>query len=174
MGKSSRAKQERRSRPTFSVEQAGLVTSLRGIENRYATIWPSWIKDLDSLKALRGRDPAFNWPDWCLVPVGLTNNLVKLAATAGCPEDQNNSGEPAMGLRITSEVAAMYAWRQGKGIYYFDETLAAALLETEGTDMLPVEALMHLPEWGICIPVPRALEAQLPGYGTVDICGNGK
>ncbi len=160
MGRSSRRKQERRNYHDM-VGNTGIVAAIRRIESQCTSTWPSWIESLDFVRAGRGHNGIPDWPDWCIVPMGLINNLLR----AQIHWDESQASDfllpDDMDVTVTSWVAAIYAWRQGKGIYYFDETLAEALLETEGTDALPTEALMHLPEWGICVVVPQRLQPLL-------------
>lgn len=53
-----------------------------------------------------------------------------------------------------ARLAGLAAWRATQGIYQFDPDLYAALITTP-VDLLPVEILTLLPEWGIYVETPE-------------------
>jgi hypothetical protein len=51
-------------------------------------------------------------------------------------------------------LAALCAWRMGKGVYRFDPDLLQELWETPVTGEIPGEILLHLPEWCVYLELP--------------------
>lgn len=148
MGRSSNRKAERRLR-LGGVEAAPLVSGLRNFESLLDVKYPSWASKLDYFRGMNGREGLPAWPEWCLLPMSATQAVVS---------DGGKIQSPKVWIPPMQEMAALYAWRQGRGIYCFDEDLAENVLETTGIDELPVETLMHLPEWGVCVIPPKALK----------------
>lgn len=159
MGRSSRRKEVRRAQ-YGSKDIAEIVAALHAVEVRYNRINFAWIEALDMLRTSRGKSGFPNWPEWCLLPMGavadVASEVLQVVQTRFVAF--SGPGEPNAVLTAMREMAALYSWRQGRGIYRFDDDLVEALLETEGTDSLPVEALMHPPEWGVCVVVPQKLQ----------------
>lgn len=146
-----------------SKDDGAIVAALAAIESRYRGMNSTWIEALDMCRANRGKAGFPKWPTWCLLPMGAAGRVVRslLQVERTRYVAVSGNGKRDSTLDAANEIAALYAWWQGKGIYYFDDDLAEALLETENTDALPVEALMHPPEWGVCVVVPQKLQPLL-------------
>ncbi len=128
---------------------AQVVSGLRYLESFFNTEFPSWASTLDGFRELNGRDGLPKWPECCLMPMAASGAIV-----SRCGEIQ----DPTVWILLMQEMSALYAWRQGRGVYCFDEDLANGVIQASGIDELPVEAIMHLPEWGVCIVPPKALD----------------
>lgn len=48
--------------------------------------------------------------------------------------------EPDTGMRLRADVASLYTWRAGQGVYVFDADLVDALKRTRFNDRIPTEA----------------------------------
>lgn len=97
---------------------------------------------LDDCHAGKGDDGTPDWPDWCYVPIAAS-----LAATVhhDLPTD------------LAGVLAALSAWRMTQGIYRFDSTLYASLIETPVTSDIPADTLYRLPEWCVYVETPEGV-----------------
>ena len=97
-----------------------------------------------------------SWPDCCILPINA-------AATYLCA----SSLSPVEAAAVAAELTACYLWRQSKIIYSYDAALAATLAEqvddTEDTDILPSDLLLHLPHACVYIKAPELIE-HLDGF----------
>ncbi len=108
-------------------------------------IYPGCWKQLDGFRQARGKDLPY-WPDWCYLPLAASYAVV--SADAGTERiSPLRSGD-------VGRIGALAAWRPTQGIYRFDETLYQALIDTPISGDLPVDVLMHLPEWCVYIETP--------------------
>ena len=122
-------------------------------------LWPKMMPgcydSLDNLKGVKteGRE---SWPDYCELPI---NAAFTYLIEAGLQEVEASAG--------AAELTACYLWRKNKIIYSFDEELAATLAdqakETEETDMLPSELLLH-PPYPIIYIKASGLQKQYDGF----------
>lgn len=83
------------------------------------------------------------WPDWCGLPMAaamaiLTRYTSSRAEAAYLATASNNA---------VAKLTAALLWSRSKGVYQFDETLAQTLMTQPVDDKLPVESLLHLPEY---------------------------
>jgi hypothetical protein len=101
---------------------------------------------MDELRASRGQGNVDDWPEWCLLPgdapyaIATANGLVNSEVINMTPVDQ---------------MAAFYAWLQGKNIWQVDADMAAALLRTAMDVEIPTDVLYYLPMWGPYILAPE-------------------
>lgn len=101
---------------------------------------PDAWRDADDFRAA----PPMPWPDWCFLPIAGWQAIV-------------GQGRPLTSLPQiirAAELAALGAWRVTQGIYRFDPTLYAALLDTPLDGELPHALLQRLPAWGVYIETP--------------------
>ena len=62
-------------------------------------------------------------------------------------------------------VSCLSAWRTGKGVYTFDPTVLAELMDTPVAGNIPVEVLRKLPEWCVYVVYPKELwDEQVHGF----------
>lgn len=97
-------------------------------------------------------DGVISWPDYCPLPIAA-------AATYLVSAIKLTDREAAM---VCAELTACWAWRRQKVIYRFDPDIASALAEQayglKDTDVLPADALFHLPYPCVYIKAPGILE----------------
>lgn len=97
-------------------------------------------------------DGEISWPDYCPLPIAA-------AATYLVSAIKLTDREAAM---VCAELTACWAWRRQKVIYRFDRDIASALSEQayglKDTDVLPADALFHLPYPCVYIKAPGVLE----------------
>lgn len=115
---------------------------LRDIGHKYPLAW-AWY---DRFRQERGKEVP-DWPDWCYCPMASAYSIIS--------QDSNLNGNLAASRDI-SILAALAAWRVSQGIYRFDTTLAAAIMDTPITD-LPINVLYRLPEWCVYVEAPPDL-----------------
>lgn len=121
-------------RPTLFLRQMG---------HKYPTAWGQYEK----FRQMRG--PAFEeWPDWCYCPMAAAYAIISQGKAINTVPD---------GPREIAVLAALATWRVSQGVYRFDPTLAAAILETPITG-LPVDVLYNLPEWCVYVEAPAGLQ----------------
>lgn len=104
-----------------------------------AHAYPNAWKLFDLLKKNQGKEPDFEWPDWCYMPIAGGFAI----ASEKRPLQLSKLAHPAI-------ITALGTWRQTKGVYRFDDTLLKDLIKTDVED-LPKEVLLRLPEWCIYI-----------------------
>ena len=110
------------------IEQA--VQSMRTRMRRVEEVFPDVWRKLDEMRSKNNRG-GLRWPSWCLCPVS--------ASVAICTHTNS--------MDMASELAALYAWRCGQGIYRIDEDLAEALTRTDLGEKIPPGVVFRLPEW---------------------------
>jgi len=54
-------------------------------------------------------------------------------------------------FRRSQTLIVLGPWRITRGVYCFDEALSSALAETDPADQIPIDVLLRLPEWAVCI-----------------------
>lgn len=72
-----------------------------------------------------------DWPTWSFAPTAVAYPI---------------AGDQPM---LAAKLMTLAAWRMTKGIYRFDPTLMAALVDTPLDAAVPVDVLRRLPEWCI-------------------------
>lgn len=121
------------------------IDHLESVSRDYPGIWPQY----DRFLGMRGRGLP-EWPSWCHCPMAAAYAIVSGGGDARV--------SPARSLEI-ARVAALAAWRPTQGIYRFDVTLLAELLETPVTGDLPTDHLLRLPEWCVYVELPESTGA---------------
>ena len=111
---------------------------LRGLSQAY----PRFGEGVDRFRAGKGSADLGDWPDWCFLPLAAWIAI----ATDGKP------GTPSILDTIgATYLAAIGAWRYSKGIYYFDDEVRSALIQTDIAGDLPADVLLRLPEWSVYV-----------------------
>lgn len=91
------------------------------------------------------------WPDYCRLPVNATVTYL-----------QKTGMERTQASVMASELTACWMWRQERVMYCFDPSLAEVLagqaMESDDTDVLPAELLLHPPHPIVYIKTPGLLE----------------
>jgi hypothetical protein len=110
---------------------------------RVSALYPKFWTHLEEFRARSARGKMPSWPGWCYCPMAGAGAIIS-AASGGGPV-------PSAKLHGMSELAALGAWRPGKGIYVFDNDLASALSRTPISGTIPANVLQRLPEWCVYI-----------------------
>lgn len=124
---------------------------LRAFDARHPGIWEFFAR------CRRDR----NWPDWCYVPVEAAHAFIGremgLAGGEAILRESLRRGDPALlAAGYDAGIAStMAAWRMGRGIYIYDADFAAALAGTSLAGEIPVDVLLHLPEWAVYVELDR-------------------
>jgi hypothetical protein len=129
----------------------------------YSRVYPSAWKQVDRLRAGRGKDLPF-WPDWCFLPLSGAYAVVSTEA-----ERQGIDVTDLKNLHLINDVGivgALAAWRVTQGIYRFDPDVYQAVIDTPITGDLPHDILFNLPEWCIFVETPGLdfMGRRLNGY----------
>lgn len=85
------------------------------------------------------------WPSWCWLPVAASYAVVSGGGENRVPPER----APDVG-----RLAALAAWRVTQGVYRLDETLLGELWDSDLDGALPVDTLLHLPEWCVYVETP--------------------
>jgi hypothetical protein len=110
-----------------------------------------------ALRSRRGKDGFPDWPDCCYVPAWYVERHIVAEGRASFPLER--AYDPMI-------LAALCAWRMGKGIYRFDPDLLQELWETPVTGEIAGEILLRLPEWCVYLELPgHALGKDMPIQG---------
>ena len=122
-------------------------------------LWPKMIQGCyEQLDILAGakEDKTLWWPDYCRLPVNATVTYLQK-----CGMDRRQASVMA------SELTACWMWRKNKVVCSFDRSLAEMLAEqareSDDTDVLPAEVLLHPPLPIVYIRTPGLLE-QIDGF----------
>lgn len=76
------------------------------------------------------------WPEWCYAPLAVAAPVFD---------------RPYVAAKLT----ALATWRMTQGIYRVDSTLLASLVNTPLSGHIPVDVLLHMPEWCVYIELPQ-------------------
>jgi hypothetical protein len=104
---------------------------------------------------------AHEWPRHTFVPLREAGQIV---ATAWRKRDRHTT--PSAIAEETCALAGFASWRVTQGIFRFDPTLSAALVDTPLTGDLPVSALTHLPHWCVYVETPGRTMPLVSGNAT--------
>lgn len=115
---------------------------LAAVTRAYPDAW----RQAEQFRQLRGGKLP-RWPNWCYLPLAGGHEIARAGKSA--------SPKPSM----PAILCALAAWRMTMGIYRFDQTLFAALVDTPIEGDIPTGALYRLPEWCIYIETPGIPEA---------------
>ena len=120
-----------------------------------ATLYPGAWRLVDEYRAGRGTHYP-DWPDWCFVPINATAGIVASDAGVSILDLPRRFPER---IPDAARLAALASWRMTQGIYRFDPSLYAALVDTPVTGDLPVDVLLRMPEWCVYVETPGHLYA---------------
>lgn len=111
---------------------------------------------------------AHGWPRYAFLPIAEAGKIIARAwRKHNCLPAPGVTAGDVLGDEACT-LAGYAAWRVTQGIYRFDPTLAAALIETPLTGDLPVSALTHLPHWCVYVETPgRTMPRVLGGETTL-------
>lgn len=133
--------------------------------SRYGDMLPGVWRDLDGLRAARGRGLP-TWPAWCFLPIAATMGYLANRYASHYGEIDSGGDSPtsaeSFAAMYAARFTALYAWRATKGIYRFDPDLYLAVANTPLDSPIPIELLDRLPEWCCFIETPN-LAFTLPG-----------
>jgi hypothetical protein len=109
----------------------------------------------EGFRAARGA--GFDWPDWCYLP---------LAGAYAIVSGGGSNRVPLARMGDVARIGALATWRMTQGIYRFDPSVFAAVIDTPVTGDLPVDALMRLPEWCVYVETSglQAYASELHGF----------
>lgn len=156
-----------RSSSTIVCEQSGGLGMSQPFEKRTCRprdhlvaagrLYPNAWRQVDEIRAVRGREGMPNWPDWCFMPM------------AGCYAIVSGGGPMRVLLQDAGDIgrlAALGAWRVTQGIYRFDPALYEAIVTTPVDGDLPHDVLYRLPEWCVYVETPGLewLNSQMHGF----------
>lgn len=113
---------------------------LAAIAREYPDCW----RTLDELRADVAAQ-GVTWPPWCWLPVAASYAVVSGGGEARVPLERSQD---------VGRLAALSSWRVTQGVYRLDETLLGELWASDLDGALPVDTLLHLPEWCVYIETP--------------------
>jgi hypothetical protein len=115
---------------------------LRACARKYPRAWRLLDMFRDRREELGG------WPAWCFCPLSGSYAIVS----------EGFEGQVIPDLASESldigRIAALGAWRVGQGVYWIDETVRDAVLDTPINGEIPVKVLLGLPEWCVYVALP--------------------
>jgi hypothetical protein len=175
MGRARRLKEQRRWERSDQGQVVGrLMRHLAWADGRYPHGWAS-------LAASRARDP-HEWPAWCWCPASFSLAIAE-AEIANWDNDERDADgffsddyfaliSDEKGLmartragRYGAVLAALAAWRETKGVYWFDRELLAALEDTTLDADIPAQVLLRLPEWCLYVATQAGLTGRAETSG---------
>jgi hypothetical protein len=115
------------------------MSILKGLEAKYPRVW----KAAEKIRRERGRRMP-NWPDWCYMPMGAWFAVANAAGWQ--PTERPVIDVPTM--------AALGAWRHGKGVYRFEPEIFEMVYNTPPLGNIPTDLLLRLPEWSLYVELP--------------------
>ena len=122
-------------------------------------LWPRIIRgcyeELDILAGAKADETVW-WPDYCRLPVNATVTYL-----------QKTGMDWKEASVVASELTACWLWRHSRAVFRFDrsltEVLAGQAMESDDTDVLPAQLLLHPLEPIVYIKAPGLLE-QVDGF----------
>ena len=122
-------------------------------------LWPRMIRgcyeELDILAGAKADETVW-WPDYCRLPVNATVTYL-----------QKTGMDWKEASVVASELTACWLWRHSRVVFRFDRSLAEVLagqaMESDDTDVLPAQLLLHPREPIVYIKAPGLLE-QVDGF----------
>jgi hypothetical protein len=114
-------------------------------------------RGVDKVRAAHARD----WPRHTFLPLREAGQIVTAAWRTHGRQDTREAL-----ARESCTLAGLAAWRVTQGIFRYDPTLAAALVDTPLTGDLPVSALTHLPHWCVYVETPGRTMPLVSGGST--------
>ncbi|USR37573.1 hypothetical protein L1F06_012785 [Ectopseudomonas hydrolytica] len=124
---------------------------LESVGSQYPGAW----KQFDAFRADRGKGLP-DWPDWCFMPIAAGYAIASGGGANRVPLERVN--HPAV-------LTALATWRMTQGIFRFDETLRAALLDTPLSGGLPTQHLFRLPHWCVYVETEGLTWSDIPLEG---------
>ncbi len=129
----------------------------------YSRLYPDAWKQVDSMRADRGRELPF-WPEWCFLPLAGTYSIVSAEA-----ERQGLAPgrvlPPGPLVNDVGILGALAAWRVTQGVYRFDPEVFESVIHTPVRGDIPHEVFFNLPEWCVYIETPGLTHIGLPMHG---------
>lgn len=114
---------------------------LNSISKAYPDAW-RWS---DSFRSDRGKDGLPDWPNWCFLPMAAWYAIVSGGSSAPLSIDR---------VQDVGVLSALGTWRTTQGIYRFDPTLYASIIDTPLAGDIPHDVLYRLPEWCVYVETP--------------------
>lgn len=114
------------------------MVSLREIESALTSALPIAWEEAEGMRAKKGKSLP-SWSKWCYLPLA---GWIAIASR-GCDVSEVNPDH----TQAAALFAAVGAWRVGRGVYRFDETLFGELISTPTEGNIPCDVLFRLPEW---------------------------
>lgn len=113
-------------------------------------------------KRIEGAKARLAWPPWCYLPYEHAHEIMRNFVPNLPPEIARTISSPVAQIlearRILAHNLCLYsAWRHTKGIYRFDPSVYAELIDTPLDSELPCELLLRLPEWAVTMETPGLL-----------------
>lgn len=132
-----------------------LASHLAVANRKYPRAW----RQLDEFRARRKE--LGDWPDWCFCPLSGAYAIVsggrELRALGHYTGDEDI--DQRMPIIDVARIGCLGAWRTSQGIYWIDENLRQAVLETPSSKEIPVDILLELPQWSVYIALPGETHA---------------
>lgn len=114
--------------------------ALAAIAKAYPGCWRELDHLIDGVRVKAG-----GWPEWCWAPMSASYAVVSRGEALP-------PGDPR--IIDVSRLAALAAWRPTQGVYRLDEAVLDSLWTSAVEGELPVETLLHLPEWCVYVETP--------------------
>lgn len=118
-------------------------------------LFPGAWRLFDQCRQDRGVDLP-DWPDYVYCPMAASYAIV------------SGGGSNRISTSLIADVgrlAAVAAWRVTQGVFRFDPTLYASLIDTEIKGDLPCDMLRRLPAWCVYIETPGHVWGSLSVFG---------
>jgi len=129
----------------------------------YARLYSDAWKDVDSMRADRGKDLPW-WPEWCFLPLAGSYSIVSAEAERqGVISTRTLTAGPL--VNDVGILGALVAWRVTQGVYRFDPDVFRSVVDTPVTGDIPHEVFFNLPEWCVYIETPGLTHLGEPMHG---------
>lgn len=138
---------------TFDKRVCRPRQALDALGRRFPQAW----RQIDELRADRGKNGLPAWPDWCFLPLAGAYAMVSAHHRL---QVLNTGHMPDVAL-----LGALAAWRLTQGIYRFDADVFDAVRDTQITQDIPCSILYRMPEWCVYVETPGMTWLGGPLYG---------
>lgn len=137
------------------MRQDPTARRLQGYVEHYTAAYAAQGRTVWARLGDRRLEGAGRWSEWCWLPMSeMADVQLEVLTATGLPDRERTPQVQAGLTRDVSALAALAAWRVGRGIYRLDHTLLQALWETPVRGDLPGAVLQRLPEWCVYVEAP--------------------
>lgn len=141
----------------MSDKQNDEITPMRHLRH-YAQVYPHAWEEARKFREVYAKLP--DRKDYCYLPLAASLAIIEAEAER---QRIDTVTRASLGADICN-LGAIIAWRVGKDIYRYDQTIYEALWDTPLDGQIPVHMLYRLPSWCVWVDTPTDPVLNSPGF----------